>query len=364
MLQPVPRQRPTVTAGADRGVLGAVATPAEATLGRMTRLHGLPLRTFLFAATLCLTALPVLGQRLPGGVTPTHYDLWFAPDLEKETFRGRETIEVTLAGPATTITLHAAEIAFGEVTVKDAAGSQLARVTLDEKTETATLTVPRAVSQGPGHHPDRLYRHPQRQAPRLLSEPRQRPQVRRESDGSDRRAARVSVVRRTGLQGDLRHLADDRRGGPCHLERPPGLRHTGAGAGQAHGDLRADAEDVHLSRGAAGGRFRLPRRQRGRHSDSRLLHARQAGPHGVCAHGRRAAGGVLQQVLRHPLPVRKARHHRRAGLRRRRDGECRRDHVPRAHAAGRRGDRLGRRPHRGGAAWSPTSSRTSGSAIS
>ena len=58
----------------------------------MTRLHGLSLRTFLLAATFCLTALPALAQRLPGGVTPTHYTLWFAPDLEKETFRGRETI--------------------------------------------------------------------------------------------------------------------------------------------------------------------------------------------------------------------------------------------------------------------------------
>ena len=52
-----------------------------------------------------------------GGVTPAHYTLWFAPDLEKETFRGRETIEVTLAAPATSITLHAAEITFGEVTI-------------------------------------------------------------------------------------------------------------------------------------------------------------------------------------------------------------------------------------------------------
>ena len=115
----------------------------------MTRLHGLFLRTFLLVATLCLTALPALAQRLPGGVTPTHYALWFAPDLEQETFRGRETIAVTLAAPATSITLHAAEITFGEVTVKDTGGTQTARVTLDEKTETATFTVPRAVSKGP-----------------------------------------------------------------------------------------------------------------------------------------------------------------------------------------------------------------------
>ncbi len=38
----------------------------------------------------------------------------------------------------------------------------------------------------------------------------------------------------------------------------------------------------------------------GRHAHPRLLDARQAGPHRVRADGRRAAGRVLQQVLRHP----------------------------------------------------------------
>jgi len=103
----------------------------------------------LVAGLLALGSLAAIAQRLPGGVTPTNYTLWFAPDLEKETFRGRETIAVTLAAPATAITLHAAEITFGEVTISDAAGTQPARVTLDEQAETATLTVPRAVGKGP-----------------------------------------------------------------------------------------------------------------------------------------------------------------------------------------------------------------------
>lgn len=107
------------------------------------------MRTLLLAAALCLAALPATAQRLPAGVTPTHYTLWFAPDLEKETFRGRETITVTLAAPATSITLHAAEISFGEVTVTDEGGAQQARVTLDDTAETATFTVPRAVRKGP-----------------------------------------------------------------------------------------------------------------------------------------------------------------------------------------------------------------------
>ena len=106
------------------------------------------MRTSLVAFILCLTALPSSAQRLPSNVTPERYTLWFAPDLDKETFRGRESIAVSLAAPSTTITLHAAEIAFGEVTVEDAGGLQTARVTLNEADETATLTVPRAITRG------------------------------------------------------------------------------------------------------------------------------------------------------------------------------------------------------------------------
>jgi hypothetical protein len=56
------------------------------------------------------TAVPAAAQRLPGGVTPEHYTLWFAPDLDKATFRGRAEIRVRLDVPASAVTLHAAEI--------------------------------------------------------------------------------------------------------------------------------------------------------------------------------------------------------------------------------------------------------------
>ena len=87
------------------------------------------MRTSLFVLVLCLTALPASAQRLPSNDTPERYTLWFAPDLDKETFRGRESIAVSLSAPSTTITLHADEITFGEVTIEDAGGSQAARVT-------------------------------------------------------------------------------------------------------------------------------------------------------------------------------------------------------------------------------------------
>ena len=59
---------------------------------------------------LMVTASAAVAQRLPSGVAPTHYTLWFAPDLERATFRGRETIDITVQRPTTTITLNAAEI--------------------------------------------------------------------------------------------------------------------------------------------------------------------------------------------------------------------------------------------------------------
>ena len=72
--------------------------------------------SFLFIALLLITS-PAAAQRLSDAVIPEHYTLWFAPDLEKETFRGRETIRVQITRATRTITLHAAEIEFGEVTI-------------------------------------------------------------------------------------------------------------------------------------------------------------------------------------------------------------------------------------------------------
>jgi aminopeptidase N len=94
-------------------------------------------------------ASPAAAQRLAGTVVPEHYTLWFAPNLAKATFRGRETIRVQLKTAAASITLHAAEIDFVEVVIEAGGMSQAARVTLDAKTDTATFTVPRQIPAGP-----------------------------------------------------------------------------------------------------------------------------------------------------------------------------------------------------------------------
>ena len=106
------------------------------------------MRRAVFVVVLYLLAAPVAAQRLPDTVIPEHYTLWFAPDLSKATFRGRETIRVQVKSPTTAMTLHAAEIAFVDAVVEGGGASQAARVTLDEKAETATLHVARQVPAG------------------------------------------------------------------------------------------------------------------------------------------------------------------------------------------------------------------------
>jgi len=106
------------------------------------------MRKFAFTLVALGLSTGALAQRLPATVVPTHYALWFAPDLQNATFRGRETIDITVANPTTTITLNAAEIQFGAVTIMAGGRMQTGRVTLDDRNEMATLTVPRALPKG------------------------------------------------------------------------------------------------------------------------------------------------------------------------------------------------------------------------
>src|SRR5436190_3401588 len=107
------------------------------------------MRKFVLALlALMVTASAAVAQRLPAGIAPTHYTLWFAPDLDRATFRGRETIDITVQRSTRTITVNAAEIEFGAVTIDAAGRSQTARVALDEKNETATFTVPQPLPAG------------------------------------------------------------------------------------------------------------------------------------------------------------------------------------------------------------------------
>jgi aminopeptidase N len=100
-------------------------------------------------AAVLVVAPNASAQRLPEGVTPSHYDLNFDVDLANARFNGTETIRVDLAQPARTVTLNAADITFRQVTIESGAGMQTASVMLDEGRQIATLQVPRALAKGP-----------------------------------------------------------------------------------------------------------------------------------------------------------------------------------------------------------------------
>jgi aminopeptidase N/puromycin-sensitive aminopeptidase len=103
-------------------------------------------RKTLFSLVPCLLTLAGIAsaQRLPTDVKPEHYTLTLAPDLKAATFHGDETIDVMLTKPSSAITLNAIEIKFGKVTIN----GQAATVSLNEKDQEATLTVPQQLPAG------------------------------------------------------------------------------------------------------------------------------------------------------------------------------------------------------------------------
>jgi aminopeptidase N len=88
-------------------------------------------------------------QRLPGGVTPQHYDLSFTPDLEKATFSGDETIQVQLFNRSSSVVLNAAEIAIQAAEFIRGEQAQAAQVSFDASQQQVTLTVPNPLDPGP-----------------------------------------------------------------------------------------------------------------------------------------------------------------------------------------------------------------------
>ena len=96
-----------------------------------------------------VVGIPAGAQRLPQSARPEHYTLSLTPDLAAAKFTGMETIEVTLAEPASTITLNAAEIDFKSVAAVVGGKEIPAQVSLDDEKQQATFTFPQSLSAGP-----------------------------------------------------------------------------------------------------------------------------------------------------------------------------------------------------------------------
>ncbi len=85
-------------------------------------------------------------------VTPIHYDLTFEPIFSNFTFEGKETIDVRLAKPTNTITLHAAELKIKKCLIVSSGKSILVQTRLDEKKETLTITLPTKIAKSAKIH--------------------------------------------------------------------------------------------------------------------------------------------------------------------------------------------------------------------
>ncbi|MGJ7917702.1 M1 family metallopeptidase [Massilia sp. LXY-6] len=87
--------------------------------------------------------------KLPKNVIPLEYQAHLAPDIDANTFRGNETIEIEVLKPTSTIMLNAAalEIDSASLTGKGIEALALAPV-LDDKQETLSFTLPRELVPG------------------------------------------------------------------------------------------------------------------------------------------------------------------------------------------------------------------------
>jgi puromycin-sensitive aminopeptidase len=89
--------------------------------------------------------------RLPRTVVPERYDLRLEPDLTTLTFRGEETITVTIAESVREVVLNAVELAVDEAIAVDGRGrEQRATVTLDDAAERCHLVFAEPLAQGTG----------------------------------------------------------------------------------------------------------------------------------------------------------------------------------------------------------------------
>jgi aminopeptidase N len=121
-------------------------------------------RILLVLAACLLACCAAVAQRLPGGTLPVRYVLTININFPNNSYDGDETIDITLAKPTNSITLNAVEIDFHEVTVSVDGQTQTAKVSSDEKNETATFTVDNDLPSGPakvhikftGHLNDKL----------------------------------------------------------------------------------------------------------------------------------------------------------------------------------------------------------------
>jgi aminopeptidase N len=105
-------------------------------------------RMYLVCACLLTLICLANAQRLPETARPESYKLSFTPDLEKSTFTGEETINVSVLKQTSDIVLNAVDIEFQEVSITSGGKAQKAQVALEKDKEQATFTVSTPLAPG------------------------------------------------------------------------------------------------------------------------------------------------------------------------------------------------------------------------
>jgi len=87
------------------------------------------------------------GTHITVQVIPVHYELTFEPIFSNFTFEGKETINVKITKPTSTIILNSSELTIKKCTVESAGKSYVGQTTLDEKNETLIIKIPGKINK-------------------------------------------------------------------------------------------------------------------------------------------------------------------------------------------------------------------------
>ncbi len=90
-------------------------------------------------------------SQLPRGVRPLHYDISVTPNASDAKFTGKASIKIEVSQVSPAITLHALDMSFKNVSLKDSKGHPVgteAKVTVDEKNQTATFSFGKDIAKG------------------------------------------------------------------------------------------------------------------------------------------------------------------------------------------------------------------------
>lgn len=87
--------------------------------------------------------------RLPTTVTPERYEIKLTPDLEKFTFTGNETVQVSVAEPVDQIVLNAVELEIQRACISAGTSPEIeAKISYDAERERVTLKFPQEIARG------------------------------------------------------------------------------------------------------------------------------------------------------------------------------------------------------------------------